>query len=221
MNVAYKWLGMAVNYGRIKDAETMSTEPYPGSTDPLVSLVHPINTEEEYNQLSINPYARPTFEFSVFNSQLKWNPTWSVYAVFQNYKTPTADGSVKTLSRPCIMSAWDNTFELPKNWRLTVFFRWNRKGDYNNYRINRNLFRNDLVVQHDMSLRQLGELTLDLRCSDVFNTNKTDALIYGVRELTAINPARRTFSVELTWKFNEARSKYRGSGAGEKQKARM
>jgi hypothetical protein len=27
--------------------------------------------------------------------------------------------------------------------------------------------------------------------------------------------------VDLTWKFNEARSKYRGSGAGEKQKARM
>ena len=25
----------------------------------------------------------------------------------------------------------------------------------------------------------------------------------------------------LNWKFNEARSKYRGSGAGEKQKARM
>jgi hypothetical protein len=29
------------------------------------------------------------------------------------------------------------------------------------------------------------------------------------------------FIVNLTWKFNEARSKYRGSGAGEKQKARM
>ena len=25
----------------------------------------------------------------------------------------------------------------------------------------------------------------------------------------------------LNWKFNEARSKYRGSGAGEEQKARM
>jgi hypothetical protein len=31
----------------------------------------------------------------------------------------------------------------------------------------------------------------------------------------------RTFLVNLNWKFNEARSKYRGSGAGEKQKARM
>ena len=40
-------------------------------------------------------------------------------------------------------------------------------------------------------------------------------------ELTTHNPARRTFVLDLTWKFNEARSKYRGSGAGEKQKARM
>ena len=36
-----------------------------------------------------------------------------------------------------------------------------------------------------------------------------------------LNPARRTFVLDITWKFNEARSKYRGSGAGEKQKARM
>ena len=35
------------------------------------------------------------------------------------------------------------------------------------------------------------------------------------------NPARRTFLTDLVWKFNEARSKYRGSGAGEKQKACM
>ena len=41
------------------------------------------------------------------------------------------------------------------------------------------------------------------------------------RDLSVHNPARRTFLIDLTWKFNEARSKYRGSGAGEKQKARM
>jgi hypothetical protein len=64
-------------------------------------------------------------------------------------------------------------------------------------------------------------LTADVRCYDVFNTDKTDAIIYGIRELTSSNPARRTCMIDLTWKFNEARSKYRGSGAGEKQKARM
>ena len=76
-------------------------------------------------------------------------------------------------------------------------------------------------MQRDFNLRRLGMLTLDVRCVDLFNTNKTDAVIYGIRELTVHNPARRTFLINLTWKFNEARSKYRGSGAGEKQKARM
>ena len=76
-------------------------------------------------------------------------------------------------------------------------------------------------MQRDFNLRRLGTLTLDVHCVDLFNTNKTDATIYGIRELTVHNPARRTFLINLTWKFNEARSKYRGSGAGEKQKARM
>jgi len=64
-------------------------------------------------------------------------------------------------------------------------------------------------------------LTADLHCIDLFNTNKTEAIIYGYRDLVTSNPARRTFTLDLTWKFNEARSKYRGSGAGDKQKARM
>ena len=80
---------------------------------------------------------------------------------------------------------------------------------------------NQRGVQRDFNLKSLGALTADLRCSDIFNTNKTDAILYGFRELSVRNPARRTFSLDLTWKFNEARSKYRGSGAGDKQKARM
>jgi hypothetical protein len=53
-------------------------------------------------------------------------------------------------------------------------------------------------VQRDFNLRRLGTLTLDVRCVDLFNTNKTDAVIYGIRELTVHNPARRTFLINLT-----------------------
>ena len=56
---------------------------------------------------------------------------------------------------------------------------------------------------------------------DLFNTSKPVATIFGPRELTTSNPARRTFMLDLTWRFNKASSKYRGTGAGEKQKARM
>jgi hypothetical protein len=213
LNVAYQWANLTVNYGRIKNSETMSTEPFPGSEDPLISLVRPINSKEDYNQLSLSLSARPTIG--------KWHPMWYAFSVFQNYKTPTADGTIKTLNDPYITLVWNNDIELPHSFRLTANAQWATKGDYNNFSITAQRFDLTLGVQRDFNLRHLGMLTLDVRCVDVLNTNKTEAVIYGIRELSTANPARRTFLVNLNWKFNEARSKYRGSGAGEKQKARM
>ncbi len=213
LNACYKWMNLSLNYGRNKDVVTMSTEPFPGSEDPLVSLVRPINSADDYDQFSINLSAMPTIG--------KWHPLWYAFAMFQNYKSPTADGSVLTLTRPYLTFVWQNDIELPKDFRLHAAAQWANKGDYNNNRIISNRFNVELGIQRDFNLRRLGQLTLDVRCVDIFNTNKTDATLYGFRELTVHNPARRTFLIDLVWKFNEARSKYRGSGAGEKQKARM
>ena len=221
LNTAYKWMNLTLNYGRIKDALTMSTEPYPGSTDPFISLVRHINSQEDYDRLTVVASARPTFQFSIFNSQLTWHPTWSVVAMFQNYKSPTATGKVITLSQPWFNGSWRNTIELPHAFRLSADVEWTTKGEYNNFRITEPRIFGSLGLQKDFNLRRLGSLTADLRCIDLFNTNKTDAVIFGYRDLTVHNPARRTFTLDLTWKFNEAHSKYRGSGAGEKQKARM
>ena len=221
LNAAYKWANLTLNYGRIKDAITMSTEPYPGSADPLISLVRPINSQDEYDRLSVIASARPNFQFSVFNSQLKWHPTWSVVAMFQNYKSPTATGEVVTLSQPWFNGSWRNTIELPHALRLSADLEWATKGEYNNFRITKPRIVGSLGIQKDVSLHRLGTLAADLRCIDLFNTNKTEAIIFGYRDLATNNPARRTFILDLTWKFNEARSKYRGRGAGDKQKARM
>jgi len=213
LNAAYKWMGMSINYSLVKDATTMSSEPYPGADDPLICLVRPINTKDNYRQLSFNPYASSTIGC--------WHPTWFVYLLFQNYKAPTAHGTTITLDRPYLHLGWDNTIELPKGWRINAGMRFQPKGDVGNFRLLKAQGRVDLGIQHDIDLRRLGSLTLDLRCNDVFNSDETKATLYGPRELTVLNPTRRTFLFNLTWKFNEARSKYRGSGAGEKQKARM
>ena len=221
LNAAYQWANLTVNYGRWKNSETMSTEPFPGSTDPLISLVRPINSEEDYNQLSLSLSARPTINFKLSTFNCSWHPMWYAFTVFQNYKTPTANGTIKTLNDPYVTLIWNNDIELPHSFRLSANAQWATKGDYNNFSITVQRFDLTLGVQRDFNLRRLGQLTADLRCVDVLNTNKTEAVIYGIRELTTFNPARRTFVLDLTWKFNEARSKYRGSGAGEKQKARM
>ena len=191
----------------------MSSEPFPGAEDPLVCLIRSINTDEDFNQLSLNPYASPTIGC--------WHPTWYVYALFQNYKSPSADGTIVTLNNPYFQFGWDNTIELPKHWRINAGLRFNPKGDVGNFSMQRAQANTNIGIQRDFNLHRLGSLTLDLRCNDIFNTNKTKGIVYGQRELTVYNPTRRTFMVDLTWKFNEARSKYRGSGAGEKQKARM
>ena len=213
LNTAYKWMNLTLNYGRIKNALTMSTEPFPGSEDPLISLVRPINSKEDYDQLSVSLSARPTIGI--------WHPMWYAYAVFQNYKSLTADGSMLTLNRPFLTLAWQNDIDLPKDFRLNASIDWASHGDYNNFRLIANRFNASLGIQRDFNLHRLGILTADLRYYDIFNGNKTEAIVFGIRELTVHNPARSTFSLNLTWKFNEARSKYRGSGAGEKQKARM
>ena len=213
LNTAYKWMNLTLNYGRIKDALTMSTEPYPGYTDPFVSLVRPINSQEDYDRLTVIASARPVIGC--------WHPTWSVVAMFQNYKSPTTTGEVITLSQPWLNGSWQNTIELPRDLRLSADLEWATKGEYNNFHITKPRFVGSLGLQKDFSLRRLGTLTADLRCIDIFNGNQTDAILYGYRDLTVHNPTRRTFTLDLTWKFNEARSKYRGSGAGEKQKARM
>ena len=212
-NAAYQWMNLTLNYARIKDSETMSTEPYPGSEDPLVSLVHPINSKESYNRLTIMPSLRPVFGC--------WHPTWTAIAIFQNYKTPTADGSILTLNHPYLGLTWNNDIELPHDWRLNAMLQVTSRGDYDNFRITKSRFYSGVGVQKDISLQHLGSLTVDARCMDIFNTSKAWATIFGPRELTTSNPARRTFSLDLTWKFNSAGSKYRGTGAGEKQKARM
>ena len=213
LNTAYKWMNLTLNYGRIKDALTMSTEPYPGSTDPLISIVRYINSQEDYDRMTVIASARPTIGC--------WHPTWAVVAMFQNYKSPTATGEVITLSQPWFNGSWRNTIELPHAFRLSADLEWASKGEYNNFRITEPRIFGSLGLQKDFNLRRFGSLTADLRCIDLFNTNNTDAVIFGYRDLKVHNPARRTFTLDLTWKFNEARSKYRGSGAGDKQKARM
>ena len=212
-NASYKWLNFNLNFARIKDSETMSTEPFPGASDPLVSLVRPINSNEPYNRFSANLALQPIVGI--------WHPTWTVYTIFQNYKTPCIYGSTITLNRPFCSLSWGNIFELPCSFRLSLSTYWASKGDYDNFRVTRSRFYTSIGVQHDINLRRFGSLTLDLRCVDVFNSSKTEATVYGFRELTTFNPARRTFMLDITWRFNEADSKYRGSGAGEKQKARM
>ena len=213
LNAAYKAFSVMIDYARTKDVVTLLTEPYPGSEDPLLSILHPKNCSDGYDKLVVMPSYKPTIG--------KWHPMWSAGLVMQNYKTLTANGTEKTMNHPFVQVQWNNDIELPKGFRVNAFMQYISKGDYDNFRMSTDAFNVSVGVQRDFHLKALGTLTADIRCNDIFNTNKTGTTVYGIRELTIENRARRVFSLDLTWKFNEARSKYKGTGAGKSQKARM
>ena len=213
LNAAWHAFNMTVSYAHTKDVVTMLTEHYPGSDDPTLNLIHPVNGEKGYDQWVISPSYRPVIG--------KWHPLWSVGFIAQNYKTPTATEEEITLNRPFWQFVWNNDIELPAHFRINASAQLTTKGDYNNFRMTENNFNVTMGVQRDFNLKALGLLTADLRCYDIFNTGKTGVTIFGPRELTNYNPGRRFISLDVTWKFNEARSKYRGTGAGKGQKARL
>lgn len=212
-NTAWKELNFMVNYGHQKDMFTMVTEPYPESPDPLVSLIHPVNSAKDFDQCLVMLSYRPTIG--------KWHPTWVGAMMIQNYQTLNSQKTMMTMNHPFGTLRWDNDIEFPHDFRLNVMAELRTQGDYNNIRVNKNNFQTRIGVQKDFNLRDAGKLTLEARCTDPFAITKTDTRIYGIREITSTIKAKQLFEFSAKWRLNEAGSKYRGTGAGEKQKSRM
>ncbi|WP_407401029.1 outer membrane beta-barrel protein [Sodaliphilus sp.] len=213
LNMAYQWLNVSATYGRDIDFITMLTEPFPGSEDPYVSLLHPANSDQAFNKFTLSAYARPVISF--------WHPVFSAYVSFQDYKQMDMTGKTVTMNRPLVQLSWSNDFVLPRNYRLYLNMFGSTCGDYSNFRITRGKFTTVLGAQREFSLGQAGRLNVDMRVIDPFCTNVNKGTIMGVRELDCYNPAKTTFELNVTWKFNEAQKKYKGTGAGENMKQRM
>ena len=217
LNVAYKWANALVSMQRIKGDIVLQTRPYPGSSNPMVSLILPENSAEPYNRLYLTLSARPVIGL--------WHPSWTASLSLQNYKAfcpkPGEDGGVMLLHRPFFSFAWDNDFMLPHDWRINAQLQYSSKGDYMSYRITTHTCNPSVGLQKDFTTRRLGKFCFDLRCYDPFNMGKSSSIVYGIRQIEVHNPARRTVMLDVTWRFNEAQKKYRGRGAGESQKGRM
>ncbi len=213
LNAAYSWMNASVTLQHIKNDIVLQTMPYPGSSDPMVSLIRPENSSDSYNRLMFILSGSPSIGI--------WHPMWQASLVLQNYKSLTLDRSMITLNRPYVWAGWNNDFVLPHDWRINVNVNLTTKGDYMTYRMIENSWYTNLGIQKDINTRSLGKFTFDFRCSDPFNIQKTANIVYGIRQIESHSKAMRTFTLDITWRYKEAQKKYRGTGEGESQKKRM
>ena len=208
LNTSWKWLYFNMNYSRIKDMQIQVSQSY-SDADPSISLFTHTNVPK-VDKLNATLSASPTIGI--------WSPQFTAMYSQQWFVMDTPDGP-KNLNNPIGFFQWSNTFSFPKDFQLNVDLETSTRGEDSSCRIiepgsavNISLYKGFLG----------GKLTVQLQANDLFNTSSSDILMYSGNRITILQPeSRRSFSMTVRYKFNTAKSKYKGTGAGDSQKNRM
>ena len=125
------------------------------------------------------------------------------------------------MHRPMPYLSMFNTFTLPKGFQITLDGVFMGKGHVENLLIGENKY---IDVGIGKTFFKDKALLVKLDCSDVFDWRRNNTTLYGERNIlrekdswTDLQNVRLT----LRYRFNSSKSKYKGTGAGEDEKARL
>ena len=205
---SYQWVNLYVGYSHVKDDINQMCVNY-SDEDPTIGLLNWFNLDA-YDQMAASLTLAPTIG--------PWRPQFIVQMQKQWYSMETHEGRVN-LNHPIATFAWYNSLTLPGDFLLDVDGYFTTKGH------SKNMYSNGTFFLVNMALTKsfLKErLTAQFRANNLFENNSSKFLLYsGIRQFSGSNPQFRGISLNLTYKFNTARSKYKGTGAGQDQKSRM
>ncbi len=174
-----------------------------------VTLINYVN-HDRLPQLSAMLSASPTIGL--------WSPNFMLYLQKQ-WLTLNAAGQRHTFGNPIFIGHWNNTFSLPAGFLFTVDFVYQSRGDAQNI----TLFRS--VSQLGVSLRKSflnNALSVELRGKDLLWSKQASRLYIANTQLDDLGQYdTRSFNLTVRYRFNVAKSKYRGTGAGQEAKSRF
>ena len=208
-DISWKWIYFNARYTRIKDFIIQQTGAY-SEDNPSISLITYLNkgdADKLYLTLSLSPTFGP------------WSPQLTLMMLQQWYLVDMPGGTQKNFNNPMGNFSWRNNFRLPWGLLLDVDASLTTRGDQENYHLD------NLPWSVDVGLRKAflnDRLSLQLQGSDLFNSAGSDATLFGGdRQIRLCPQSRRRFTLTLRYKFNPAKSKYKGTGAGQEQRSRM
>ena len=208
LRVSYRWASLTAAFQREKDAMSVASDLY-DPAEPLVSRMTCVNLPA-FNSGYASLVLSPTIGI--------WHPQWSATIFLQHYNCESIDGESTLLNHPLGELKWQNIFSLPADFTLTATAQLTTRGDNGNQRRNREKVSTLLMLQRSFFGSRLAVMCY---ANNPFPWADSDYTSYGPRQLRFDKHIRRTLGCRVTYKFNEAPSKYRGSGAGQSQKSRM
>lgn len=175
-----------------------------------VTLLNRIN-HGRLPQLTVFVSASPTIGL--------WNPSIGA-GMLKQWLTMTAAGEERRYNKPVFMAQWNNVFNLPAGFVVNADFNYQSRGNVQNLEMKDEHYVLNIGVRKSL----LNDaLSLELRGNDLLHRMKDGTLMYFERAMMYDKSWSDTRSVTLTvrYKFNTARSKYRGTGAGHDARGRM
>ena len=216
LNASWQWLTFSGNYQRIDNYFAQWAAPY---NDEGVVLIKSANLDVPLRKLNFYLIASPTIGV--------WSPMYTV-GVQKQFLTLTVDdprvtGGYRdiTLNKPMYLLQLNNAFRFKHSWVLNADYYYYSKMNTSNAEIYKPIQAASLSVQK--SFLKDDALTFNLTWSDIFNSSVQYTRVDFGRYI--INQTNDNFNPYITlrvsYRFNSASSKYKGTGAGQDAKSRM
>lgn len=148
-----------------------------------------------------------------------WSPQLTLFCQKQWFDIERL-GSKFDLSKPIWGIKWNNSFEFRHDWTAEAFLQVNSKGITENTE----LIRSTSAFNFSVRKAFLNDrLSVTVGVNDLFNRSANQSLLYTNNLSIEIKQEfdSRDFYVTLRYKFNTARSKYKGTGAGQSERKRF
>lgn len=204
--VSYKWLMAEGIYTHVSDPIVMLTQSY--KDNPNIALIQNVNWKP-YNRIGASLSASPKFGI--------WHPSLRFYFFKQWFDMETHGGH--GLDNPKITVRFDNTIDT-KFCTISLLLTAQTKGDDETSYMYRNYFSLNLSIYKSFLK---GKMVVFFYANDLLGTGNMHSKMYSgsMREIIHHDYSISEYSLTIRYRFNVAKKKYKGTGAGQSQKSRM
>lgn len=210
LNYKWNWLMLMLQYQHTSRQIEIVTSDYNGNPD--ITLISKKNSEKGRNTFQCMAQIQPGMIKNVYF------PVLALGIVAQDYSIEFC-GKEKKMNNPMGIVKWMNIFMLPGRLRLNGNFSFRTEGDSDNIHMGQ-------TWQFDFSAsRPFGKnVEAKLTANDIFNTAADNKfLVYsGTRSLEmSKHSSLRSIELNVVWRFNVDKKKYKGAGAGVEERRRL
>lgn len=216
LNAQWKWLTFSSTYERVDNGITQWAEPY---KDGSVVMLKYSNVDAPYHKLSMYLNASPSFGVYYPRYTIGYSKPYLRMTVTDQRE---ANGTrVVCRNRPMLLLQANNAFRLKDNWQIELNYQFVSKMSHEITNLTRPQHGLDLCLQK--SFLKDNALTFNLSWIDILNkTVQHIDVDYGSFILKeSIDSRNPGIVLRVSYHFNSADNKYKGSGAGNAVKERM